>query len=203
MPNCFSCSCCGGCRRGYLLCVDGEGQGYTKGMVTMNRSRPGPWEILSFIKKPDPSRKKQNNADIYSQMISKMIKKFVKNNKKRSCFFKSMGYVKYLSTLKIVDGVIGNSSSGLLEAPTLKIGTVNIGDRQKDRLKAASVIDCRPNKNQIIRSINKIFSKKFRKKVKKTRSPYGQGGAIEKSYNIIKNVNFKSLTKKKFYNLKK
>eukprot|EP00943_MAST-04B_sp_MAST-4B-sp1_P005338 g5338.t1 len=48
--------------RGYLLCIDGDGQGYTKGMVTMNRSRPGPWEILSFIQKPDPSKKKQNNA---------------------------------------------------------------------------------------------------------------------------------------------
>ena len=144
----------------------------------------------------------QNNPDIYSRLISKMIKKFVKQNKKRCCFLKSMGYVNYLSTLKNVDGVIGNSSSGLLEAPSLKVGTVNIGDRQKDRLKASSVIDCKPNKNQIIRSINKLYSTKFMKKVKKTRNPYGQGGAIEKSYNIIKNLNFKNLTKKKFYNLR-
>ena len=82
------------------------------------------------------------NADTDSRIIYKMIKNFVSSNKKRSICFKSMGHINYLSTLQFVDAVVGNSSSGLTEAPTFKIGTINIGDRQKGRLKADSIIDC-------------------------------------------------------------
>ena len=71
------------------------------------------------------------NADSDSRGITKMIESFVKDNPSRSNFFKSMGQLNYLSTMQYIDGVVGNSSSGLLEAPSFKIGTVNIGDRQK------------------------------------------------------------------------
>ena len=69
----------------------------------------------------------------------------------------------YLSALKYVDGVVGNSSSGLLEAPSFKIATINIGDRQLDRLQAPSVINCPPIKSKIVKSIKKIYSKNFKK----------------------------------------
>ena len=77
--------------------------------------------------------------------------------------------------------MIGNSSSGLLEMPTFKKGTINIGDRQKGRLMAKSIINVKANKNQIIRAIEILFSKKFQTKIKKSKNPYGNGGASKKS----------------------
>ena len=75
-----------------------------------------------------------------------MIDEYVVKNPKKSIAFSSMGQLNYLSSLQYVDFIIGNSSSGLLEAPSFKVGTINIGDRQKGRLKAQSVIDCLPDK---------------------------------------------------------
>ena len=97
------------------------------------------------------------NTDTYGKIINKMIDKFVKKNSSRCCSFKSMGRLNYLSTLKIVDGIVGNSSSGLLEAPTFKTATINIGDRQKDRLRPKSVINTNPFKKEIIKSIKIIY----------------------------------------------
>ena len=132
-----------------------------------------------------------------------MIKNFVSKNKKFSCSFKSMGQLNYLSTLQFVDFVMGNSSSGLLEAPSFKIGTINIGDRQTDRLKAKSVIDCLPKSKEINSDINKIYSKEFKKKIKETKNPYGNGGAVDKTFSKIAKKNIKQNTKKKFYDFNK
>ena len=84
------------------------------------------------------------NADPDSRIIKKMIDGFVSSHKQRSISFSSMGHLNYVSTLQFVDGVVGNSSSGLSEAPIFKIGTINIGDRQLGRLKTKSIIDCEP-----------------------------------------------------------
>ena len=92
-------------------------------------------------------------------IINKYIDNFVNNNPQRSIAITNMGQKNYLSTLQFVDAVIGNSSSGLLEAPTFSTATINIGDRQKGRLKANSVLTCKPKKNIIIKSINEIYSK--------------------------------------------
>ena len=81
------------------------------------------------------------NSDTYGRIIQQMTEDFVSTYPNRTIAFSSMGSLKYLSTMRFVDGVIGNSSSGLLETPTYQIGTINIGDRQKGRLKAKSVID--------------------------------------------------------------
>ena len=83
-----------------------------------------------------------------------------------------MGDVGYLSVLKNVDCVLGNSSSGLLEAPSLQVPTINIGDRQTGRLKAKSVIDSKPLEILITKSIEKVYSTKFRVNLKYTRNPY-------------------------------
>ena len=105
------------------------------------------------------------NSDTYGRKIIKMIDDFVKKFKNRSCSFTSLGHKKYLSVMKNVDGVLGNSSSGLLEAPSFKIGTINIGDRQKKRLRALSVLDCKPSIKDIRKSINILYSKKFNNNV--------------------------------------
>ncbi len=139
------------------------------------------------------------NSDTYGRKIIKMIDDFVKKFKNRSCSFTSLGHKKYLSVMKNVDGVLGNSSSGLLEAPSFKIGTINIGDRQKKRLRALSVLDCKPSIKDIRKSINILYSKKFNKKLKLTKNPYGNGGASTKIVKILKKIDIKNLIKKEFY----
>ena len=110
-----------------------------------------------------------------------------------------MGYKNYLSTLKFIDVCLGNSSSGLLEVPTFKKITINIGDRQKDRIKAPSVFDVRPKANLIIKTIKEIDKKKFKDLLKKTVNPYGGGGASKKTYQIIKKLNLENSLSNKFF----
>ena len=145
----------------------------------------------------------ETSSDSYGNIINKMIKNFVLRNKEFACSFKSMGQLNYLSSLQFVDSVIGNSSSGLLEAPSFKIGTINIGDRQTDRLKAISIIDCLPKSKEIDLAINKIYSKEFKKKLRRVKNPYGNGGAVNKTFSKIAKKNIKYSTKKKFYDFKK
>ena len=101
-----------------------------------------------------------------------------------------------------MDGVVGNSSSGLLEVPSFRIGTINIGDRQKGRIKAESVIDCEPNRTSIQKAITKLYSKEFQSKLQTVRNPYGEGGASEKIIRILEDQVPSDLMKKSFYNLK-
>ncbi len=144
----------------------------------------------------------KSNADLYGYLINEMIDKFVKIDQSKYCSFVSMGQLNYLSTLKFVDGVLGNSSSGLLEVPTFKKGTINIGLRQTDRMKASSVINAKPLSKNITLAINKLYSAKFRKKLKKVNNPYGSGGASKKSLKILKKIRIRDIIKKKFFELK-
>ena len=112
-----------------------------------------------------------------------------------------MGQLRFLSFLKYSDGIVGNSSSGLLEMPSFKKGTVNIGDRQLGRLKAKSVIDVRSKKNDIIKGINTLYNRKFQNKIKKIKNPYGNGGASNKIIQILLKIKLKNILKKKFFSL--
>lgn len=141
------------------------------------------------------------NADSGGNIINQMIDNFVKLHSKRAIKFASMGQQNYLSTLKAVDGILGNSSSGILEAPSLKIPTINVGDRQNGRLKAKSVLDVPSNSRIILKAIKKIYSKKFKNILNKTKNPYDFGNASINTYKILKKVNFKKIIKKKFYDL--
>ena len=93
------------------------------------------------------------NSDTDGRVINQMIDEYVTKNFQKSVQFTSLGQLRYLSALQYVDAVVGNSSSGLAEAPSFRIGTINIGDRQKGRIKASSVIDCEPNKDSILKSL--------------------------------------------------
>lgn len=141
------------------------------------------------------------NADTDGIVIKNMINDFVKYHPENTISFTSMGSLNYLSTLKFVDGVVGNSSSGLAEAPTFKIGTINVGDRQKGRLMANSVIDCEPTAHSINNAINKLYSNEFQKKLHSVNNPYGDGDAIEKIMDILLNVDIPKEMKKEFYDL--
>ena len=141
------------------------------------------------------------NADNDGRILISKINDFCNKNPSKYCCFKSLGQLNYLSCLKYIDGVIGNSSSGLLEVPSFKIGTINIGDRQKGRVLAKSIINCSPNKESIEKAINFLFSNKFRLILDKVINPYGEGGASAKIVSQLENINLKNILKKKFYDI--
>ena len=117
------------------------------------------------------------NADTDGRVIIEDIERFVKERPSKRRAFASLGSQRYLSLMKQADAVVGNSSSGLTEAPALGIPVVNIGDRQKGRLRAASVIDCPEETNAITESVRKAISPRFRDDARHADSPYGSGGA--------------------------
>jgi len=140
------------------------------------------------------------NADTDGRIIFQMIENFV-NNHPHAKSFTSLGQLRYLSCIKHVDGVIGNSSSGLAEVPTFKKGTINIGDRQRGRIKAESVIDCKPTAKSISDAIKKLYSLELQQKLKTVKNPYGSGGASEAIVKTLENISLKTILKKKFYNM--
>lgn len=141
------------------------------------------------------------NADTGGRIINEMIDEYVLINSHKSAASASMGQLKYLSTLQFVDAVVGNSSSGLIEAPSFKIGTINIGDRQKGRIRSNSIIDCHPSKQGIRNAIKKLYSQEFQNSLKSTISPYGDGNSAERIKKIIKSYNLTDILKKSFYDI--
>ena len=140
------------------------------------------------------------NADNEGRSINKILEEFVSKNKDKALLFTNMGQLFYLSTMKHADAVIGNSSSGIIEAPSLKTPTINIGNRQKGRIKAESIIDCKPEYKDIKKALEIIKSKKFKEKIKKIKSPFGDGKAAEKILKVLKNFNLSDV-KKEFFDL--
>ena len=140
------------------------------------------------------------NADAKGVQMISYINKFIKNNKlKNFLFFKSLGSLIYLSLLKVVDGVLGNSSSGISEVPFFGIGTVNVGNRQDGRFMFPSVVNCSVSQTAILDSINKIFNSNFRRKIRKQIK-------MNKSKNVAKKItkkllffNFEKYSEKIFY----
>ena len=140
------------------------------------------------------------NADNDSRIITESIKVFV-SNFKNSLFYKSLGVVNYLSFLNFVDAVVGNSSSGIIEVPSFKIGTVNIGSRQTGRIKSSSIVDCNANKDEIIQAINKIFDPEFKRDIKNISNPYGDGNTSSRIIKVIEEIDLKNYKKKFFYDV--
>lgn len=139
------------------------------------------------------------NADTFGREINNMIDDYT-NNTDKAVAFTSMGQLNYLSAMKYCRFVIGNSSSGLIEAPSFCVPTINIGDRQKGRIKAKSVIDCKPEKKEIIRAIDKALSQAFAESVVGIENPYGKGGVSSKILNIIKKFLEEDISLKKSFN---
>ena len=141
------------------------------------------------------------NADTNNRKITKMIEKFHAEHPSVSKIFPSLGQLRFLSTLKFIDGIVGNSSSGLTEAPSFKIGTINLGDRQTGRLKAKSVIDSNFEKKKILRSIKTLYTKSFQRNLSSVVNPYGKPGASKKILKTIKEISLENILKKKFHDL--
>jgi len=142
------------------------------------------------------------NSDTDGRIINQMIDEYVSKESNKSICFTSLGQLRYLSALQYVNAMVGNSSSGLLEAPSFKIGTINIGDRQKGRKKANSIIDCEPNKKSIKKAFKKLYFLEFQNSLVNVKNPYGDGCSSQKIIKEIKKVDLKNILKKSFYDLK-
>ena len=141
------------------------------------------------------------NADTNGRIINKVLEDYCEKHK-NFYLFSSLGMLRYLSAIKHARFVIGNSSSGLIETPSFKIPTINIGDRQKGRLMASSVICCEPTQTSIEKAVEKALSPEFRKVASKTANPYGDGKTSEKIAKIIKKIFSKPVDlKKRFYDI--
>lgn len=142
------------------------------------------------------------NADPGHDHLTNEIHAFVSADPTRRHLIASLGQSRYLGLLKIADAVVGNSSSGLIEAPALRVPTVNIGDRQKGRLRAASVIDCAPTKEAIDTALRKAIDPQFRAQLPENPSLYGVGDAARRIKDVLKTADLRGITKKHFVNRK-
>jgi len=140
------------------------------------------------------------NADTDSRTLMKMVEEFVVHHNNAKAYL-SLGQLRYLSCILHVDAVVGNSSSGLLEAPSFKKGTINIGDRQRGRLQVKSVINCDPNRESITNALRKLYSPEFQNSIIDTLNPYGEGNASEDIVKVLKKHSLDNLVKKSFYDL--
>ena len=142
------------------------------------------------------------NADVGGRLINKMIDKYVAENTEKAIAFTSLGQLRYLSALQYMDAVVGNSSSGIVEAPSFKLATINIGNRQKGRVKANSTIDVSVNKADLTSALAEIYTPEFMASLKHIVNPYGRGNSSEKVVQTLKTVELSSLKTKQFYDVK-
>ena len=141
-----------------------------------------------------------SNADTDGRALIKMVQNFVAEHTNARAFT-SLGQLRYLSCIAQVDGVVGNSSSGLAEVPSFKKGTINIGARQRGRLQANSVINCEPTRESIVTALAQLYSPDFQLSLQKAINPYGEGGASAKVVNILKHYSITNIVEKSFYDL--
>jgi GDP/UDP-N,N'-diacetylbacillosamine 2-epimerase (hydrolysing) len=141
------------------------------------------------------------NADTGGRIINQLIDLYVKEYPNKAVLFDSLGTLRYLSMLAQVTALIGNSSSGIVEAPSAKTATINIGDRQKGRIMAESIINCCANENEISNAISIAKSDDFRIKVKGMLNPYGDGLSSSRIVEVFKSISTDKLNLKTFYDI--
>lgn len=141
------------------------------------------------------------NSDHGGEEIIELINLYKQKNKNRVFAFKSLGQKNYLSLIKHCDGVIGNSSSGIIEAPSFGKPVLNIGDRQKGRIQSKLVINSSYEVDEIIKNIQLIIKTKFKNSID-TRNPYDGGNTSKKIFNILKKFPLDGILYKQFYDLK-
>lgn len=140
------------------------------------------------------------NADAGGRQLIGLLQNFTSSHVNARTFA-SLGQLRYLSCMSFCDGVVGNSSSGLLEAPSLQKGTINIGNRQHGRLQASSIINCQPNRQEIQYALKRLFSSEFQASLHNISNPYGDGGATDRIFAVINNLQLDTLAQKPFYDL--
>ena len=135
------------------------------------------------------------NSDPNHEVIVNKWQEFYKKNKENVYLTESLGCLRYLSCMKYASAVIGNSSSGIIEAPIMKVPTVNIGDRQKGRLSSSSIIDVKPSKQAIVDGLRKI------QHIDYSIHPYGDENVSQKIVDTLKKFSGKLQVRKSFYDI--
>lgn len=143
----------------------------------------------------------QPNVDEGGRALGLAIEKYVMARPGRAMLVPSLGRTRYLSALRVVDMVIGNSSSGIIEAPSFGIATVNIGDRQQGRIRSAGVIDCPPRRVAIAAAIDKALNREFRATLAGAANPYGDGHAASRIHAVLRDFPLENLIRKHFYDI--
>ena len=141
------------------------------------------------------------NSDIGRDLIAKAIDRYVRSHPGRAKVFASLGLKRYLSTLKYVKVVVGNSSSGIIEVPSFGIPTLNIGERQKGRLTSKSVVNCGTSKEEIIKGLNFCLSTEVQAEVRTFKNPYDKENTAQVIYKQLKTCDLEKIKMKSFYNL--
>lgn len=141
----------------------------------------------------------KSNADIGGRGINQLVDEFAARNPDRVFSAASLGQVRYLSVMAQVDAVVGNSSSGIIEAPAIGKPTVNIGNRQRGRTRAPSIIDCDGDAQSIATAIGKALDSEMQAIARRRVSPYGRGGASAQIRKILATVDLAGILLKPFY----
>lgn len=141
------------------------------------------------------------NSDTGGQVITDAINAFVENHYDRARAFKSLGVKRYLSVMRQVAAVVGNSSSGLLEVPSFGIPTLNIGDRQNGRIACESVYHCETDKESVMKGLDKVLSAEFREFTKRVHNPYDKENTAQRIYDVISTYPLDKLNQKHFYDI--
>ena len=142
-----------------------------------------------------------SNSDTNSQIIIKSIQEYVDQNPGRCMFIPSLGQRRYFSALKYVKAVLGNSSSGIIEVPSFGIPTLNIGDRQKGRLAADSVLNCETDTQSILTGLDRVLSPQFIETASKTQNPYEKENTAQAIFDVISTYPLEQLNQKHFYDI--
>ena len=143
----------------------------------------------------------KSNADNEGRSLNRLIVDYVTSCPEKAVVHTSLGQVRYLSTLRQVTGVIGNSSSGIIEAPSVKTGTINIGRRQEGRVRASSIIDCDPDLESNCSAFERLFSSEFQSLVQHTRNPHDGGPVSENILRILRQQESSGWRKKPFFDV--
>lgn len=140
------------------------------------------------------------NADTDGRIINQMIDKYVAAHPNKAASFASLGSLRFLSLVKFCTAIVGNSSSGILEAPSLGTPTINIGDRQRGRIQATSIVNATCEENDILSAFRIVNGDSFQKNLNNIKSPYDSGGAAAQIIAVMEShLDLKAV--KKFYNL--
>ena len=158
-------------------------------------------ELLSALENPEDTKviftSPNNDAD--PRKAIEMIKEWCRSHPGRGVYIPSLGRVKFLSALRCVDAVVGNSSSGIVEVPSAGIPTVDIGVRQQGRLAAPSVIHCGTSEKEIAKALNQAFSSEMRMLASKRENPYARPDTLELMVNSILSKPLRRFPKKRFH----
>lgn len=141
------------------------------------------------------------NADAGGRILAEGAEEWAARNAHRARCIISLGQVRYLSLMRLADAVVGNSSSGIVEAPALKVATVNIGPRQDGRLRASSVVDCPERRDDIVAAIHDVLTPEFRSKLPFTHSHYGDCGASARMVDWLVSAPLPDALRKRFHDL--